>query len=269
MNPIHLLHNLSLLSGAHPPESLGSIAEWTPVAWIARVALAAGFVVACAAAAFAQYEGMEYVWEGNPAVQERLEEWQDRKLGFMVHWGTYSQKGWCESWGLCSEDVDWLTPPQPSYQAYYDTYVGLKETFDPRDFEPAAWAAMARDAGMRYFVFTTKHHDGFCMFDTRQTDYKITDPGTPFHDHPLADVTRHLFDAFRREGFMIGAYFSKPDWQVPWYWSPHWQHASRNVNYRPKAHPGIWQKFCDFTHAQIEELCTGYGPLDILWLDGA
>ena len=269
MNPIHLLHNLSLLSGAHPPESLGAIAEWTPVAWIARAALAAGLVIACVATAFAQYEGVEYVWEGDPAVKQKLEEWQDRKLGFMVHWGTYSQKGWCESWGLCSEAVDWLTPPHPSYQAYYDTYVGLKKSFDPRDFDPAAWAALARDAGMRYFVFTTKHHDGFCMFDTRQTDYKITDPGTPFHDHPLADVTRHLFDAFRREGFMIGAYFSKPDWNVPWYWSPHWQHASRNVNYRPKAHPEIWQKFCDFTHAQIEELCTGYGPLDILWLDGA
>lgn len=222
-----------------------------------------------AAPARAQYEGVPYVWEGNPAVKAKLEAWQDLKLGFMVHWGTYSQKGWCESWGLCSEDVDWLTPPEPDYQSYYDTYVGLKATFDPREVDPAAWARMAREAGMRYFVFTTKHHDGFCMFDTQQTDYKLTDPGCPFHDHPYANVTRHLFDAFRAEGLAIGAYFSKPDWHVPWYWSPHWQHGSRNVNYRPKAHPELWQKFCDFTTAQIEELCTGYGPLDILWLDGA
>lgn len=226
-------------------------------------------LLALPAAVLAQYEGVPYVWEGHPAVQARLEAWQDLKLGFMVHWGTYSQKGWCESWGLCSEDVDWLTPPEPSYQAYYDAYVGLKNTFDPVDFDPAAWARLAREAGLRYFVFTTKHHDGFCMFDTRQTDYRITDPGCPFHDDPRADVTRHLFDAFRAEGLHVGAYFSKPDWHAPWYWSPHWQHGTRNVNYRPQAHPEIWRRFVDFTHAQIEELCTGYGPLDILWLDGA
>jgi alpha-L-fucosidase len=219
--------------------------------------------------ASAQYEGVPYVWEGDPAVKAKLERWQDLKLGFMVHWGTYSQKGWCESWGLCSEDVDWLSPPEPDYQTYYDTYVGLKNTFNPREFDPAEWARMAREAGMRYFVFTTKHHDGFSMFDTRETNYKITDEGCPFHDHPFADVTKHLFTAFRREGFMIGAYFSKPDWHVPWYWSPHWQHCTRNVNYRPKAHPEIWEKFCEFTQAQIEELCSGYGPVDILWLDGA
>ncbi|MDD5719214.1 MAG: alpha-L-fucosidase, partial [Candidatus Krumholzibacteria bacterium] len=94
-----------------------------------------------------QYEGMPYVWEGHPAVQAKLAEWQDLKLGFMVHWGTYSQKGWCESWGLCSEDVDWLTPHEPSYQAFYDTYVALKDTFDPVDFDPAAWARLAREAG--------------------------------------------------------------------------------------------------------------------------
>lgn len=236
-------------------------------------ALAAAVLAACLlllpAVAPGQYDGVPYVWEGHPAVQAKLEAWQDLKLGFMVHWGTYSQMGWCESWGLCSEDVDWLTPHEPSYQAFYDTYVGLKNTFDPVDFDPAAWAELAREAGMRYFVFTTKHHDGFCMFDTRQTDYRITDPGCPFYADPRADVTRRLFDAFRAEGLRVGAYFSKPDWNVPWYWSPQWQHCSRNVNYRPRAHPEIWRKFVDFTHAQIEELCTGYGPLDILWLDGA
>ncbi len=230
--------------------------------------LAAGVALSSGVAS-AQYEGVDYVWEGNPAVKERLERWQDLKLGFMVHWGTYSQKGWCESWGLCSEDVDWLSPPEPDYQTYYDTYVGLKNTFDPVDFDPAEWAEMAQDAGMRYFVFTTKHHDGFCMFDTHQTDYKITDAGCPYHDGTYANVTKCLFDAFRGRDFMIGAYFSKPDWHVPSYWSPHWQHCGRNVNYRPLSHPEIWQEFCDFTYAQVEELATGYGPVDILWLDGA
>jgi hypothetical protein len=76
----------------------------------AAVALA---LVLASGAVFGQYEGVDYMWEGNPAVKAKLEDWQDRKLGFMVHWGTYSQKGWCESWGLCSEDVDWLSPPEP------------------------------------------------------------------------------------------------------------------------------------------------------------
>ena len=72
----------------------------------------------------------------------------------------------------------------------------------------------AKDAGMRYVVFTTKHHDGFSMFDTQETDYRITSPRTPFSTTPRADVTRGIFDAFRAQGFMVGAYFSKPDWKI-------------------------------------------------------
>jgi alpha-L-fucosidase len=121
---------------------------------------------------------------------------------------------------------------------------------------------------MKYLVFTTKHHDGFSMFDTRQTDYRITDPGCPFHTHPRANIAKEIFEAFRKQGFGIGAYFSKPDWHSPWYWNPYWAHADRNVNYSITKHPDLWKKFCEFTYSQMEELMTGYGPMDILWLDG-
>jgi alpha-L-fucosidase len=121
---------------------------------------------------------------------------------------------------------------------------------------------------MRYVVFTTKHHDGFSMFDTRQTDYRITAPKTPFSTNPRADVTKAIFDAFRAQQFKVGAYFSKPDWHSPDYWWPHFATPDRNPNYDLKKYPERWKRFVDFTHAQIGELMSNYGRVDILWLDG-
>jgi len=121
---------------------------------------------------------------------------------------------------------------------------------------------------MKYVVFTTKHHDGFSMFDTRFTDYKITDPGCPFSKNPKANIAKEVFDAFRGEGLWAGAYFSKPDWHCDFYWDPYFPPFDRNVNYDPAEYPEKWEKYVDFTHNQILELCTDYGKLDILWLDG-
>ena len=135
-------------------------------------------------------------------------------------------------------------------------------------FDPERWAKSAAEAGMRYVIFTTKHHDGFCMFDTKYTDYRITDTGCPFHSHPGANVIKAIFDAFRAEGMWVGAYFSKPDWHCDDYWDPYFAPMDRNVNYDPAAYPERWENFVQFTHKQIMELMTEYGPVDILWLDG-
>ena len=217
----------------------------------------------------AQYEGMEYYQEKDPAVKVKLEQWQDLKFGFFVHWGPYSQKGYCESWTICTEDVDWIQRDTTlSYDEYYQNYVNLKKTFNPLKFNPEYWADLAKEAGMKYFVFTTKHHDGFCMWDTKETDYKITSSECPYHTAPNPDILKELFGSFHKRDFMIGAYFSKPDWNSPYYWSDRWQHGDRNVNYKIKNHPWMWEKFCDFTYNQIKELMTGYGEVDIIWLDG-
>jgi len=120
---------------------------------------------------------------------------------------------------------------------------------------------------MKYVVFTTKHHDGFCMFDTKQTEFRTTDASCPFHVDPQADVVKAVFDTFRKDGFGIGAYFSKADWYHPAYWDPQLPHPNRNVNYDTKEYPEKWAKFVQFTHNQIKELMPGYGPIDILWLD--
>ncbi|TSD67948.1 alpha-L-fucosidase [Inquilinus sp. KBS0705] len=204
-------------------------------------------------------------------VKQKLANWQDLKFGLFMHWGTYSQWGVVESWSICPEDEGWTQRKGPygaTYNGYVKAYENLQTTFNPTKFNPEKWVAAAKLAGMKYVVFTTKHHDGFSMFDTKQTDYKITSAKTPFSTNPRSNVTKEIFNAFRKENFMIGAYFSKPDWHSEYYWWPYFPPKDRNVNYDPAKYPEKWQQFKDFTFNQISELMTDYGKVDILWLDG-
>lgn len=214
-----------------------------------------------------------YVPDPDPLIRERIEEWRDLKFGLMMHWGLYSQWGIVESWSLCGEDAEWMRRTKGSnpddYNQYKKDYFNLITEFNPVKFDPGKWADAARAAGMRYVVVSTKHHDGFCLFDTRQTDFKITSDQSPFSTHPKANIAKEIFSAFRKEGFWAGAYFSKPDWHSEYYWWPYLPTPDRNVNYDPEKHPERWQKFKDFTYNQIKELVTEYGKMDILWLDGA
>ncbi len=210
----------------------------------------------------------DYVPPQDPAVRAKLAAWQDLKFGLLMHWGVYSQRGIVESWTLCSEDQPWCDRDGANYVDYVREYERLIETFDPRGFDPAPWAATARAAGMKYVVFTTKHHDGFAMFDTQLSDYSIASERCPFHTSPKADVTKAIFEAFRAADFWTGVYFSKPDWHHDDYWAPEWATPNRCNNYDTGKYPERWQRFRDFTFGQLEELMTGYGPIDILWLDG-
>lgn len=206
--------------------------------------------------------------ETDPLVLKNLEDWKDLKFGFLVQWGPYSQWEVVESWSLCSEDEEWCQRKYDNYVDYVRDYENLKTTFNPVKFNPENWAKLAKEAGMKYVVFTTKHHDGFCMYDTKLTDYKVTDDDCPYHTNPNADIAKAVFTAFRNEGFKIGAYFSKPDWHSDYYWWPYFATPDRHVNYDPAKHPDRWQKFKDYTYGQIEEIVSGYGKIDILWLDG-
>lgn len=216
----------------------------------------------------AQPEEERYVPETDPLVLQKLSQWQDMKFGLLMHWGPYSQWGVVESWSICAEDEGWCRRSMDDYIAYKKKYEGLKNTFNPVNFNPEKWAKAAKDAGMRYVVFTTKHHDGFCMFDTKTTDYKVTSADCPFHTNPKANIAREIFSAFRQEGLWTGAYFSKPDWHSEYYWWPNFATPDRNVNYDPLAYPDRWEKFVEYTRQQIMELMTDYGKMDILWLDG-
>ncbi|MBS1915632.1 MAG: alpha-L-fucosidase [Bacteroidetes bacterium] len=213
----------------------------------------------------------KYVPPADTLVQKKIEEWQDLKFGLFMHWGTYSQWGVVESWSICPEDEGWTQrrgPYSSDYFGYKKAYENLQTTFNPTNFNPEKWVAAAKNAGMKYVVFTTKHHDGFCMFDTKQTDYKITSPKTPFSSNPRSNVAKEVFNAFRKENFLIGAYFSKPDWHSENYWWPYFPPKDRNVNYDPKKYPERWNAFKQFTFNQIKELMSDYGKMDILWLDG-
>ncbi len=211
-------------------------------------------------------QSKEQQFETDPVILNRISEWQDLKFGFMMHWGIYAQWGVVESWSICNEP--WIDRKGEPYTEYKARYQALNKTFNPTRFNPDEWAAAAKDAGMKYFVFTTKHHDGFCLFDTKETTYSTTDPSCPFSKNAKADVTRAVVDAFRAKGLWTGLYFSKADWHNEDYWAPEWATPDRNVNYNPETYPERWQKFCDFTDRQIQELMHNYGDIDLLWLDG-
>ncbi len=207
----------------------------------------------------------DYQKPTDSLVLQKLEKWQDQKFGVIIHWGLYAVPGIIESWSVCSED--WITRDSTSsYDEYKKWYFGLKDSLNPVHFNPEKWAEVSRKAGMRYLVFTTKHHDGFCMFDTQQTDFKIT--AGPFASNPKADVLEHVFSAYRNQGFMIGAYFSKPDWHNENYWWPLYATPNRNNNYDTGKYPWRWKQFQDYTYRQIGEIVSGYGSVDLLWLDG-
>ena len=207
----------------------------------------------------------QYQWPTEKAVLDKLYQWQDLKFGVLLHWGIYSVPGIVESWSICVED--WIRrDTTQTYQQYRDWYFGLADEFNPTQFDPAQWASVMHDAGMKYMIFTTKHHDGFCMYDSHQTDYTIARHA--FSGDSRRDVLRHVLEAFRNQQFMLGTYFSKPDWHSQYYWWDVYPNRGRNVNYPINKYPWRWEQFCQFTYRQIEEILLGYGNVDILWLDG-
>jgi alpha-L-fucosidase len=215
----------------------------------------------------------EWTPAADPAVLKHLRKWQDQKLGILIHWGTYSQWGIVESWSLVTSRFTWNKRPAQyanlDDRSYLKVYESLPKTFNPIHFDADKWATAFKDAGVRYVFSMTKHHDGFCMWDTKQTDYKITAPDVPFHSDPRADTVNVMTEAFRRHGLISGLYFSKADWHSPYYWLPELGPGSgQGPNYDTATHPDQWRKFKEFTWKQVEELMTGYGKQDILWLDG-
>ncbi|MGN1124357.1 MAG: alpha-L-fucosidase [Eubacterium sp.] len=219
-------------------------------------------------------EERRYVPPKEPEVLASIEKFRDRKFGIMFHWGAYSQWGIVESWALPDADHSWAwddVDKDLTGEQFKQEYWDLIKTFNPVRFRPEEWAKTAKDAGFKYVLFTTKHHDGFCMWDTKYSDYKITSPQCPFSKNPRADICKHLFDAFRNEGLKVHAYFSKPDWHSEYYWAKGFsknEYMTRNPSYKTYLHPRLWNKFCEYTKNQMLELVENYGRIECLWLDG-
>ena len=170
----------------------------------------------------------------------------DQALGMFVHWSLDSQLGSVISHSMVGASDDYL-----------DRFVNeLPASFCPRKFDPDDWARLARLAGMKYIVFTTKHHSGFCMFKTRTTDFSIMN--TPYG----RDISRQIVQAFRRQGISVGFYFSPDDFHVLY---TQGKDISRR---RPEALPTNNPELMAHNKAQLRELLTNYGPIDVLFIDG-
>ncbi|HRW08447.1 MAG TPA: alpha-L-fucosidase [Caldilineaceae bacterium] len=181
---------------------------------------------------------------GNKA--ERLRWFEEQALGLFIHWNIDAQLGSVISHSLVGASPD-----------YIERYITeLPKTFLPTRFDPDEWARQAKVAGVKYVVFTTKHHSGFCMFDTVTTTFNIMN--TPYG----SDITRAIVDAFRRWGIAIGFYFSPDD-----FWILHRQ-GHQISRARPEANPRNNPELMAHNQAQVRELLNNYGPIDVLFFDG-
>jgi alpha-L-fucosidase len=170
---------------------------------------------------------------------------QDARFGLFIHWGIYS----------LLQDGEWVMQNRGIRAAEYETLAG---EFNPVRFDAAAWVALAKAAGMRYITVTSKHHDGFAMFDSRQSDWNVV-ARTPWHH----DVIRELADECRRQGLQLFVYYSQLDWHNTDYF-PRGQ--TGHATGRPDS--GDFSRYLDYMDAQLRELFTNYGPLGGVWFDG-
>ena len=182
------------------------------------------------------------------AYNKRVAWYQKARFGMFIHWGLYAIPARGE-WVRSVEEM-----PEEEYMPFF-------EEFDPVDFDPKKWAKAAKEAGMKYAVMTAKHHDGFCLFDSALTDFKSTNAGAG------KDLVREYLEAFRQEGLKVGLYYSLLDWHHPDY--PHYgdqNHPMRNCEAEKNVYRDF-DRYLDYMHGQVKELCTNYGKLDIMWFD--
>lgn len=184
----------------------------------------------------------------SPESLKRTEWFMHDRFGMFIHWGIYAVPARGE-WVASHEEMD------------MDVYKDYFNDFNPVKFDPKEWARLAKKAGMKYVVMTAKHHDGFCLFDSKYTDYKSTKTKCG------RDIVREYLEAFRAEGIKVGLYFSIIDWSHPDFPSfGDRQHPMRN-NEAYKDKKIDFDNYLKYMHNQVEELVTGYGKLDIMWFD--
>jgi len=188
---------------------------------------------------------------GRAAVAEERTAWyRDAKFGMFIHWGPYS---------VASVEASWpIMNPKPGGISEAE-YRELPKRFNPTKFDPYHFVDLARGAGQQYMVFTTKHHDGFCMFDTSYTDYKITN--TPYGKDIVAQMTQ----ACKERSMPLGFYYSPPDMHHPAFRDTS-KLAKENWNGEPERPE--WPLYLDYMQLQLTELLTRYGPVVLIWFDG-
>ncbi|HOK08279.1 MAG TPA: alpha-L-fucosidase [Candidatus Hydrogenedens sp.] len=194
----------------------------------------------------------DYTKESKEQKDQRMKWWREARFGLFIHWGLYAIPA--GKWGDKTHYGEWIRHeaqiPLPEYEK-------LLTQFNPVKFNAKEWVKMAKNAGMKYIVITSKHHDGFCLFDSKVTDWDVM--STPFK----RDILKELSDACKEEGIKMCFYYSIMDWHHPDYLPRReWEKEQRpegDANY---------DRYVEYMKAQLKELVNNYGPLGILWFDG-
>ncbi|RYG03711.1 MAG: alpha-L-fucosidase [Chitinophagaceae bacterium] len=195
-------------------------------------------------------QGKKIFKETAAEKDQRLAWWQNDRFGMFIHWGLYSlpaRHEWIKNYERITDSA---------YQKYFDN-------FNPDLFQPKEWARMAKAAGMKYAVLTSKHHEGFCLFDSKYTDYKAT------NTQAKRDLVKEFVDAFRAEGLKVGFYYSLIDWHHPDFTidGVHPQRVDDPKKYAALNKGKDMSKYRDYLQKQVTELLTNYGKIDIMWMD--
>ncbi|MCX8183670.1 MAG: alpha-L-fucosidase, partial [Crenarchaeota archaeon] len=177
------------------------------------------------------------IQEEKSTVEKRMSWWVEARFGMFIHWGLYAIPARGE-WVMYCERI-----PK-------NEYARLAQKFNPKRFDADKWVELAKQAGARYMVLTTRHHDGFCLWDSSVSDF------TSVKTAARRDFVAEYVEACRKAGMRIGFYYSLLDWRWPAYWDG------------PEKNPEGWKEFRNYVHAQVRELLTNYGKIDILWYDG-
>ncbi len=179
------------------------------------------------------------------------------RFGMFIHWGHSSQQGIELSWPMVGGNA-----ALPEADMTVAEYQSSAATFNPTNWDPVSLARTAKSLGMQYAVFTSKHHDGYAMFDTKTSDFGV------MHSPYGRDIVREFVDAFRAEGLRIGLYFSLIDWHHPDY--PAFKDEDKPYRFGRSRPPSDeqWARFIDVMFEQVRELLTNYGQIDVLWFDG-
>jgi alpha-L-fucosidase len=196
-------------------------------------------------------ESLAFPQTAQKVEEDRTAWYREAKFGMFIHWGPYS---------LASVEASWpIMRPEAKWNITEAEYVSLYKKFNPTQYDPAAWVELAKQAGQRYMVITTKHHDGFCMFDSKLTDYKITN--TPYGKDVIAMLAKAAHDA----GMPLGFYYSPPDMHHPGY-----RDTTQLVkdSWRGDPRRREWASYLDYMEGQLRELLTNYGAVALVWFDG-
>lgn len=224
----------------------------TPVRWFLALICCVGALHAADSAASGQAPVKPY----DAVQQQRLKWFTEARLGMFIHWGLYSIPA--GQWPGRESKLrgEWIMEEEKIPSSEYEK---LAAQFNPTQFDAKAWVAVAKAAGFKYLVITTKHHEGFCLFPSKYTTYDIAD-ATPFKRDPI----KELADACHEAGIVFCVYYSVADWHHPDFPAKYSQHGFHG---NPNPNADI-SKYADYMRNQVHELLTNYGPVGIVWFDG-